>query len=181
MTVDYQFNQAEMDILLQLVEAPRVTNISSDGINRFTVYISNLSKYFSSSGVSLSKEKAAEIQKLIQGRNDLLSLENVNDINKMSLDGRKLIIYIYEKIYELSGLYITFDAEYSIEKIESQYGDILYLNSTSEKQPVFRVEVLVITLSFILSLVTLCFIIAKKNQIIVKGGSYDGFDEKEYA
>ena len=99
----------------------------------------------------------------------------------MSIEGRKFIIHIYEEIYNLCGLNITFDAESNIEKIVDQSGAVIYQNTGAQSQPQIHIDALIITSTFILVLITLCFIIARKNQLFIKGGRYDGFDEKEYA
>lgn len=177
-----ELNEAESKVLALLAQTPKITNSSSkDYRNLSVIYYENLRKYLSSRGVNLEFVRVKEVEDFIQGNNELLLLETESDINKMSYEGRKLVIYIYQEIYQCCGLDITFNADNEITTITSLSGQLIYQDKSMQLQAQLNENALVITLSIILSMTALCALIAKKNQLFIKGGKYNGFDEKEFA
>jgi hypothetical protein len=177
------YNETELQILKLLADSPRLTNSIGSGLDNswsLTHYYT-LADYFNRCDIILNSHDVDRIGKLIRGETEILQFETVPDLNRISLDGRKFILYIYEEIYNLCGLNITFDSENNIGKITEENGVVIYQRNVDKNQQVLHPEALFITVFLIISLTALCFIIAKKNQLFIKGGRYDGFDEKEYA
>ena len=179
---DNGLNESEKRVLTILSDWIELPNNPLDKDNdTYTIYLNYLKEYLSSSEVELSTYKALEMEDLIKSRNEIMYLEKESDINKMSFDGREVTIYIFEQIYELCGLKLVFGTERDIEQIADLSGNVIYLKANPLQQTGFQVDALVITLTSILTLFGICIIIAKKNQLFVKGVRYDGFDEKEFA
>lgn len=121
------------------------------------------------------------VQALIQDRDELMYLEKKTNISQMSIDGKKAVIYILTRIYELCGLKPSINRNGEIEQIATKAGDILYIKSNMEQKTGFQAESLVIALTIISALLCICYSLSMKKQIYEKGGRYDGFNEKKAA
>ncbi len=175
-------NVSEMKVLVNLAGLLKISdNIEGEDNRIQSIYYNYLSKYFSSSGVELSTNAADKIQELIKDSDTLNRIEKENDIDRMSFDGREVAIYILKQIYELSGLKLVINIEGYIEQIADQSGNIIYQTNNPQGQMGFQVNALIIILTIILTLFSICFIIAKRNQLFKKGVEYDGFNEKGIA
>lgn len=179
---DHGLNESERRILSMLSDNSKLPNPSEgEENNTYEIYFNCLKKYLSNSAVDLSNTKANEISNLIIGRNKIALLEQEFNISKMSLDGRIVSQYIYEKIYQLCGLKLVINSNMDIEQITDESSNILYQKTNLSKNSLLQVDALVITLLCIVILLSIGVIITKKKNLFVKGGIIDGFDEKEYA
>ena len=98
----------------------------------------------------------------------------------MSLEGRRLIIYISNDIFELSGLQVTINLDGEIEKITDSTGVLVYSHTQADLSGI-QGKGLVIVLSIILFALLVCILIAKKKQLFRKEVIYDGLNKKQYA
>ena len=180
-TIDNEFNKAEMKVLALLSQYYKAHKTVDYDNEVGPIYLKYLEQQLSVPGMNLTNGQARKIEKLVEGKSDVIKYEMDNDNSRISLDGKKLILYIDKEIYQTCGLSITFNANNVIEKIKDQSGNTLYELKEPFKQMNLQIDILIITLAIILILFILCIIVAMKNQLYVKGGSYNGFDEKEYA
>ncbi|HKL98318.1 MAG TPA: hypothetical protein VJZ06_00260 [Mobilitalea sp.] len=181
LTQDNGLNISEKRVLMMLSDWKELHNKSMDLENNTNeVYFNYLKEYLRKSEVVLSTDKAHEIEDLIKGRNTIIHREKESDIKKMSIDGRKVTIYIFKQIYKLCGLKLAFSSERDIEQIVDMSGNVIYLKTGPLLQSEIQFDVLVITLTLILTLFGICIFIAKKNQLFIRSGRYYGFNEKEF-
>jgi hypothetical protein len=166
-------------MLYDWIQVPDQSKDNKNDID--TLYFKYLKEYLSSSGIDLDNGKADEIEDLIISRNKIMDLENADNLQEMSYDGSKITIYIYQQIYKLCGLELTFDTKTDIAQIVNPSGGVIYQKNNPVKQSGFHVDALVITLSSLILLFGICMVITRKNKLFIKGGRYDGFDEKKYA
>lgn len=179
--MDQELNVPETKVLLAISGWVDVPGGSSEQDNTYQVYYDCLKKYFRNPGTDLSADGSLAIDELVSSSNEIIALENEVQFCKMSFDAREVIIHLLKQIYEISGLKLVMSESGSIDKITDLSGNIVYQKENRLLQSGFRIDAVIITLAFILSLFGICIIISRKNQIIVKGGDYDGFDEKEFA
>ena len=147
----------------------------------YKLYVEYLKAKFSTSEIDLSVSEADQIIDKIIDMNKIMNLEHEGSINNMSLDGRELSIKLSEQIYGLCGLDLIYDVQGNINLISEQSGDIIYINENYNRQKGFQINALMITLLIMIILFGICVIIAKKNQLLKKGGIYDGFNEEGFA
>lgn len=178
---DYGLNISERRVLMMLSDWKELHNETVDLENNTNVvYFNYLKEYLRRSEVVLSTDKAREIEDLIRGRNTIMHREKESDVKKMSIDGRKVTIYIFKQIYKLCGLKLAFSSDKDIEQIVDMSGNVIYLKTAPLLQSKIQYNVLAITLTLILTLFGTCIIIARKNQLFIRGGRYYGFNEKEF-
>lgn len=173
-------NEREVDILESLASSIFLTKRKTDGnTDVMAIYFNNLNAYYRDSAVDLGKTAADDIAKLIRSMDELIRIEDKTDIGRMSYDGREVAIYILQKIYEMSGLRLLINSQGVIEQITDQTGIVIY--QYPQEPLLFRLDTLIIVVMLILVLLSICIIIAKRNQLFEKGGEYDGFKEKGIA
>ena len=110
----------------------------------------------------------------------ILDQEKRGEFMNMSLEGRQLILYIFNDIFELSGFQVTINLDGEIEKITDSMGVLMYSHAQTDLSGIQGKE-LVIVLSIILLALLVCILIAKKNQLFRKEVAYDGLNKKQYA
>ncbi len=110
----------------------------------------------------------------------IIDQEKAGEFMNMSLEGRRLIIYISNDIFELSGLQVTINLDGEIEKITDSTGVLVYSHTQADLSGI-QGKGLVIVLSIILFALLVCILIAKKKQLFRKEVIYDGLNKKQYA
>jgi len=179
---DTELNTSEREILTMLSSVIKLPYQVNQGNMINSIYNTTLLEHLRSSDVYLTSTQAQHVKDKITDLQGIISFEENSDFSKMSLDGRKVIIYISEQIYELCGLKLVLNMEGVIEQISDLSGNIIYTNvAASAGQESFQVNALVITLLFISTLFGISIIIAKKNQLFIKEVACDEFDEERFA
>jgi hypothetical protein len=177
-----ELNESEKVVLVMLANGVKFfEEQQSIKDNKLSIYVRYLKEYLSSSGVNLSTVEAKEIINKIISMNAVYFLERETDLKKMSLDGRGMLINISEHIYELCGLRLIHNMQGDIVQISDTTGKYIYVNDNPMEQDSFHMKILIIILSTLAILLSICIIIAKKSQLFMKDGIYDGFKEKEFA
>lgn len=176
------YNDSEQYVLSMLEGIPELTNNKGSGHIKWSeAHINHISKYFEKENIELDKEKLDEISDAIKGSYEILKYEQKRDINRISIDGRNMIIHLYKNIFKSCGLNITYDIMNNIVRIGDKNGKLIYQKDNEPSYQPIHIVALLLTLTLILILAVICLYIAKKNQIFIKGGIYDGSDEKKYA
>lgn len=169
---DTGLNEAEVKVLYQLSQLiGDLDKEVSEGEITEDIYYDCLRKHFRANGMSLSNAAAEEINKLIRDSRKLLLLEEGRPLCEMSLDGREVAIHLYKKIYQFSELKLDIKPDGSIEQIVSQSGKQYYENNRPA-QGELRVEPLIFILMILITLLGICIIITKRNQLFIKSGEY---------
>jgi hypothetical protein len=176
-----EINTSEQAILTMLSSVLTLSEQTEQRNDSNGLYYKTLQEFLSSEGVDLTTIQARNLKEKIIDMQEIINYEGQTDFSKMSLDGRSVITYISKEIYELCGLGLLLDGEGEIEKISDLSGNILYIKAVPASLNDFQIEALVITLSFIIILFSICYIISKKNQLFNKEVKYDGFDEERFA
>ncbi len=130
--------------------------------------------------IGMSDEKLELLYKRVMDIQMIIKQEKSVEIQNMSIEGRRLIFYIINEIFELSGYQITINLDGKIEKISDSSGELVYSYTQSDLSGV-QGKGLVIVLSIIFLALLVCILIAKKNQLFRKDVIYDGLNEKQYA
>jgi hypothetical protein len=147
----------------------------------YSIYYTTLRDYLSSTEVDINDSLAIQVENKIRDLQQLMDIENASDIMKMSLDGRNIAITITEQIYKLCGLKLEFSLEGHIATISNTLGSRIYTYTSPSNQEYLHIEAFIITISVIVTLLCLCLLFAKKNQVFIKDVIYDGFDEERFA
>lgn len=147
----------------------------------YALYLMHLTDHFSATNVDLTSSRAYEAVNKIIDLNRIINLEEESNYQKMSLDGRELAIRLAEQIYELCGLKASYNIHGDLVEIASESGNSLYVKENTVKQTGFQMEALFLTITVLLILLGICLIIAKKHQLFIKDGKYDGFNKEEFA
>jgi len=176
-----ELNTPEQEILSMLSSSNMLPNYNNQENTTNSIFYKTLQEYLSSSEVYLTSNKAHQIEDKIIDLQEIMSSEGETDFAIMSLEGKKVAIYISEQIYELCDLKLVLDMEGNIEEISESSGDIIYTKYTPVSQDGFQIKVLIIILASMTTLLSICIIIAKKNQLFMKEVVYDGFDEERFA
>ncbi|HWT26726.1 MAG TPA: hypothetical protein VN131_02200 [Mobilitalea sp.] len=179
-TYNEGLNTSEQDILT-LLHSVINSPVPDEGNHNVSLYYNSLQLYLSSSKTNISPETAIQVKDTIIKLQDIIEIENKSDITKMSFDGRKIAIYLLERIYDLCNLNIVYNSAGDIERISNQTGKIIYNNGVPLTTMGYNLDALVITLVTIVILLGCCILIAKKNQLFSKDVIYDGFDEEGFA
>lgn len=175
-----ELNEVEGTVLTLLYSVMNLSNQEEGRDTYNSVYYCTLEEYLSRDEVSLSDVHEDDLKEKLIELQDIINYEGQVDFSKMSLDSRKIAVYLSEQIYKICGLSIGIDMEGNISKISDLSGNIIYSNLTT-KEDSFHLNALIITLALILVLLSICIIIAKKNQLFNKEVNYDGFDEERFA
>lgn len=179
---DKELNTSEREVLTMLSSVIKLPDQVNQGNTINSIYNAALHKYLRSSDVYLTSTQARQVKDKIIDMQGIISFEGKSDFSLISLEGRKVIIYISEQIYELCGLKLVLNMEGIIEQISDLSGNIIYTNLAASTVPEsFQMNALVLTLLFIATLFGICTIIAKKNQLFIKEVAYDGFEEERFA
>jgi hypothetical protein len=178
---DRELNRSEQEILSMLSSSNMLPNSKNHENTIDSIFYITLQEYLSSSEVYLTSHQAIRIEEKIVDLQEIMRSEGETDFTKMSLEGKKVAIYISEQIYELCNLKLMINMEGNIEKISDISGNIIYANDVPVSRLGFQINVLIITLTSMATLLSICIIIAKKNQLFIKEVVYDGFDEERFA
>jgi hypothetical protein len=146
-----------------------------------SIFYTTLQEYLSSSEVFLTSNQAIQIENNLIDLQEIMNSEGETEFTKMSLEGKKVAIFLAEQIYELCNLKLELNMEGNIEKISDNSGNIIYENGAPISQLGIQINLLIITLTSMATLISICIIIAKKNQLFMKEVGYDGFDEERFA
>ncbi|WMJ85791.1 hypothetical protein [Anaerocolumna sp. MB42-C2] len=149
--------------------------------NEYDTYIKQLDHYFKNPDVNLAKTKLTEVTNKVSQLIALMKLEQESDFTKMSFDGRELALRLSSEIYNICGLKLSFGTQGNIMEVEDLSGKIVYENEKTAQQPEFQWNALLLSVGFIFFLLLVNVMIAKKHQLFVKDGTYNGFNEEGYA
>ena len=149
--------------------------------NEYTTYINQLDNYFKKPNVNLEKTKLTEVTDKVSQLIALMKLEQESDFTKMSFDGRELALRLSSEIYNICGLKLSFGSLGNIMEVEELSGKIIYENEKTAQQPEFQWNTLLLSVAFAFFLLLVNVLIAKKHQLFVKDGIYNGFNEEGYA
>jgi hypothetical protein len=161
---------------LAVLSDRQLTEGNSSGV----IYFNYLKSQLGNNQIDIEKPAADKIIVLIGEMNGIMNLEKNRETDEMSIDGRKVVTYIEKKIYKLCGLNLTSNLKGDIVGITDQAGNDLYIRSQTEPGK-FNIYALIITLLTITALMSICVIIARKNQLFSKDVEYNGFKEKGFA
>lgn len=132
------------------------------------------------SAVDISEDNLLQLQDRMSELQEVIRLEGGNEFKNMSLEGRRLIIYIAKEIFVLYGYRLNVNLDGDIEKISDLSGGIVYSHSQLNFSEI-QFKGLAIVISFVFIALLLCILIAKKNQLFKKDVRYDGLNKKRYA
>lgn len=182
---DKELNQSEK-VILSLLTAVFTSSGSSQEkeTGNFDLYEEYLHKHLTSPGIRLTSSKADEaINKIIE-LEAVFNIEQVHNINTMSVDSRELAIRLSKEIYEACGLKLSYDMQGAIIRITDKSDNLIYLNPDTVQHTVkyggLRLDLLIITLSIISVLLFICVLIARKNQLYQQEPGYEGFNEEGF-
>lgn len=144
-------------------------------------YITHLQNHLSKSQVNLSASKVRELKELIKELHFIINLEDENELNKMTIDGREMATHLLKEIYGVCGAKLEISMDGKIEKVIDNSANILYQNETSLPQGDFRIDTLMIVIFTIVALLSVGIVLTQKSQILAREVIFDGFDEQEYA
>jgi hypothetical protein len=178
---DTELNTSEREILTLLSSVVKLPSQKDQGNTTNYIYYNTLQEYLGSSGIYLTTHQAELIKDEIATMHVIMSSEEVTDFTKLSVDGKEVFLYISEQIYELCGLKLVSNMDGDIEKISDSSGNIIYTMKVPASQVGFQIDVLIVTVAAMVTLLCICFTIAKKNQLFIKEVIYDGFDEERFA
>lgn len=176
-------NEGEIKILKNLAVSMRLTearmNVKGNR-DTFSLYYGYLEKHYRSTEFQMDNETAVQMNELIDDMNELILLEKQYRISDMTLDGREVAVHILGRIYELSGLELVIDNEGNIEQISDLADSVLYRNTQQEPTD-FRYDTLILIVTVVLVMISICFNIARRNRLFEKGGEFGGIKEKRIA
>jgi hypothetical protein len=178
---EMEFNKPEQNILSLLSSYSEISEYNSQVNSIDSIFYETLQEYLSRSEVLLTSDQALKIESNLIDLQEILISEGETDFTNMSLEGKKVAIYIAEQIYELCNLKLELNMEGNIEKISDNSGNTIYENAAPVSQLGIQINLLIITLTSMATLLSICIIIAKKNQLFMKEVRYDGFDEERFA
>lgn len=174
-------NTSECNILRMLYQVMELSdNQLEQNENNGAIYFNNLKMHLNSPEVNIASEEENKVIDLIKDMNEVMLLEKIRDLKKMSIDGRKVVIYISKQIYERCGLNLVCSMEGDIIHIADHTGNNIYVQSNIVVTEI-TFYALAITLISMTILLCICIIIARKNKLFIKEVKYIGFDEKEFA
>ncbi|MDF2486933.1 MAG: hypothetical protein K0R46_3101 [Herbinix sp.] len=176
-----ELNVSELEVLSLLSSCSILPDYNSQVSSIDSIFYKTLHEYLSSSEVCLTSKQASQIVSNIIDLQEIMNYEGEAEFSKMSLEGKKVAIYLTEQIYELCNLKLQLNMEGNIEKISDRSDNIIYSNRAPTSQHGIQVNILIITLTSMAILLSICIAIAKKNQLFMKEVGYDGFDEERFA
>jgi hypothetical protein len=180
-TDEKDLNSSEQEVLSLLSNCSMLPEYNNQVNSMDSIFYKTLQDYISSSEGFLTSNQALQIESNLIDLQEILNSEGETDFTKMSLEGKKVAIFIAEQIYELCNLKLELNMEGNIEKISDDSGNIIYENGAPVSQLGIQINLLIITLTSMATLLSICIVIAKKNQLFIKEVRYDGFDEERFA
>jgi len=142
--------------------------------------LANVKKNISTKQMILEQNKLQLLQSKSSVLRELIGSEKESDFHGMSLEGRKLIIYIIREIFNIYDYKFNINTYGEIVEIVDQSGSVVYSMPTINTGTIYY-NGLIIVLSVLLIALILCVLIAKKKHLFVKEVRYDGFNTKRYA
>lgn len=130
--------------------------------------------------IDFSEEDMLRLQDSLLDLQEIIRLEEVGEFKKMSLEGRKVIIYLTKEIFELYGFRLAVSIDGRIEKILDSAGNLVY-SAPQLSLMDNQLKGLAIVISIVILALLLCILLAKKNQLFKKEVIYDGLNKKRYA
>jgi hypothetical protein len=171
--------KTERDLEAQLSGVLKVLSLQEDNSNHETVYNLLLEEAHDNS-LNFTEDDLSRLHNKMLDLQEVLRLEKVSEFKDMSLEGRKLIIYIVRDILRLYGYHLTVNLDGDIEKISDLSGVLVY-SKTQLNFSEIQFKGLVFVLSFVFLALLICILIAKKKQLFEKDVRYDGLNKKRYA
>ena len=174
-------NRSKQEILSLLSSYSRLSEYN-DKVNSIDLILyKTMHEYLSSSEVYLTSKQALQIESSLIDLQEIMNSEGETEFAKMSLKGKNVVIFLTKQIYELCNLKLELNVEGNIEKITDYSNNIIYSNNAQSSQLGTQVNILIITLASLAILLSICFIIAKKNQLFIKEVEFDGLNEERFA
>jgi len=179
---DENYDRSELVILSMLEGMPLLYN-SKGGEEAYwsLEHINLLAKYFEEKDVLIDDELMQKLYSYIQGSHEILKFEEEMDLDKISLDSKRMIMLLYKDIFELFGLKISYGMSNDIEAVFTEDGHALYQRVSEEAGMPIHMEALMLTVLLIMMLTFMYILIVRKKSQIIRNGDYNGYDEKEYA
>lgn len=169
---------ASKAVVLKLMEEMNQTEEKDN--NNFT-YKNYLKNYLKQQNIQLSSEVSIEISEKLLQLLTLMEMEHKTDFKAMSLDSREMGLNLIKDIYKSCGLKLYADYSGQVLKITDRKGNLLYQDKEVMGQEQIRISILIVILTFLLVLFTICFFLAKKNQLYKKDVTYDVQKKEGYA
>ncbi len=169
----------QQDLEMNLPAILRMIGIKDDTKDHEVVY-RILANDFKHKAVNMSTEELQQVHSKIIDLQEIIGQEATDEFNDMSLEGRRLIVYITQEVFELYGYRVTLGLDGNIEKISELSGKIVY-SKTRVTHSELHIKGLVFILSFVLLALLICILIAKKKQLFKKDVRYDGLNKKRFA
>jgi hypothetical protein len=153
----------------------------SGGKNNSEFTYKNYLKEYLQQDIYLTSEVSAKLSEELLQLINLLEMENKTDLKTMSLDSRELGIHLLQDIYKTCGLKLYADYFGQVVKITDTKGNLLYQEKETTGQEQFRLKALLCILILLLTLFVICILLAKKNQLYRKEGTFDVQKKEGYA
>lgn len=116
----------------------------------------------------------------LQDLSEIINIENKELFEDMSLDAKIPAMKLLANICEEYGITITYNLEGRIVKISELSGTDIYVNEMMKDNEVSPVA-FIFTLGLIICFITFCIYIARKKQLFIKDGMYDGYNKEGFA
>ncbi len=176
-----ELSRSEQEVI-SLLSSISMLSKDNNQVNMMdSIFYKTLQEYLSSSEVYLTSKQVLQIERNLINLQEILNSEGKTDFAKMSLEGKKVAIFLTEQIYELCNLKLELDMEGNIEKITDSSDNIIFSNRAPVSHHGIQVNKLIFTLTSMAILLSICIAIAKKNHLFMKEVEYDGFDEERFA
>lgn len=144
-------------------------------------YLTCLQEYISTSNVDMEDQNVDQLMKKIDKLQYILMMENEIHMKDMTIDGREVVKNLVGQIYKLWGMDIQYNLTGEITLVIDREGNAIYRSVTPNMQGEFHMELLLIIVTLIITLLSLVIVISQKRRIFVKEGTFDRFDEQNYA
>ncbi len=165
---------------------PRILNIIDSNISDSTKYNKDtvrieLQNYMEQYDKGKDQEFRILLERKLQDLQEIIHMEQKEYFREMSLDARTPATKILTDICEQYGMGITYGVNGDIVMLRGMSGEYIFENEMAMESPDLRLEVLLGIMIAITGFIIICIYIAKKKQLFIKDGIYDGYNKEGFA
>lgn len=174
-----RINQHEISILNRLTESINLTGDRNQRRGEAEAdYESFLMQYLNSEGTDLSAREEEQVALKAEELKELLSFEGKKNLGELSADGREVAIGLTREVFSACGLKAGVNPLGELISLEGTSGSITLIEDSEQH---INAGVLLIAITVVGVLLTICYVLSKKSRILIKDVKYDGFHKEEFA
>lgn len=157
------------------------TNLSESSKHNREALRSGIQNHMEKSDKGKGQKFRILLEHRLEDLQEIIDIEQQEGFREMSLDARIPATNILSDICAQYGIRVAYDLNGDIVMLKGMSGENIYKNEMVMDGQNIRLEFLIGALAAILGLIIICIYVAKKKQLFIKDGMYDGYNKEGFA